>query len=292
MLPSPVMILAFLLSLFLQSPAEFAQIEKQTGGKLGVSAEVVETGAILDFHGAGHFPMQSVYKFPIAMATLQMVDEGLLNLDSPVRVEKSDLIGKGQHSPIRDMHPGGGFSLPLREILRYAVSESDGSASDVLLRVIGGAPKVQAMLTTLGIHGIQVLDTERSLGADNQVQYRNWAEPAAMVRLLKLFQQGKGLSPASRTLLMQWMTVTETGLKRLKGNLPPGTVVVHKTGTAGTSNGITAATNDVGLITLPDGRHLAIAVFVSDAPSSQDARERAIADCARLAWDHFTRPSR
>lgn len=257
-----------------------------------MAAEVVETGARLEFHPSDRFPMQSVYKFPIAMAALQQVDQGKIRLDQQIRVEKSDLIGGRQRSPIRDMHPDGGFNMSLKELLRYAVSESDGSASDVLLRVIGGPSKVQAMLKRLGVQGIKVMDTEKSIGRDNQVQYRNWAQPAEMVRLLKLFQQGKGLSKSSRALLLHWMTETETGLKRLKGNLPPGTVVAHKTGTSNTVNGVTAATNDVGLITLPNGNHLAIAVFVMDSPLSQDTRERAIAAFARLAWNHFTSKAR
>nr|WP_321473813.1 class A beta-lactamase [uncultured Paludibaculum sp.] len=284
--------LACLLLLLLQTPEDFGHIESQTEGKIGISAEVVETGATLDFHGSSRFPMQSVYKFPIGMATLQLVDQGRLNLDTPIRVRKSDLVGGRQHSPIRDMHPDGGCSMPLREILRYAVSESDGSASDVLLRLIGGASTVQSMLTKLGIRGVHVMDTEKAIGSDNQVQYRNWAQPAEMVRLLKLLQQGKGLSPASRTLLLKWMTDTPTGMKRLKGNLPPGTVVAHKTGTSNTVNGVTAATNDVGLITLPNGQHLAIAVFVADSRLSQDTRERAIAACAKIAWQHFTSEKR
>lgn len=287
------MVLSCLLSLLLaQAPADFEHITRQAQGKVGVFAQIVETGETLDFHGSERYPMQSVYKFPIAMAVLQAVDQGKLKLDTPIRVEKSDLIGGRQHSPIRDMHPDGGFTLPLRELIRYAVAESDGSASDVLLRIVGGAPKVQAMLTRLGVHGVQVIDTEKALGADNQTQYRNWAQPVDMVRLLVLFQQGKGLSSASRALLLKYMTETETGPKRLKGNLPPGTVVAHKTGTSNTVNGITAATNDVGLITLPNGRHLAIAVFVSDSPLSQDTRERTIAACARIAWNHFTEPAR
>ncbi|MGJ5814718.1 class A beta-lactamase [Paludibaculum fermentans] len=277
-----------LLLLLLQSPSDFEHIARQTEGKLGMAAEIVETGSRLDFHSTDRFPMQSVYKFPIAMAVLQQVDQGRLRLDQSIRVEKADLIGGRQRSPIRDMHPDGGFNMSLRDLLRYAVSESDGSASDVLLRVIGGASKVQNMLKGLGIQGIKVVDTEKSLGSNNQVQYRNWAQPEAMVQLLKLFQQGKGLSKASRALLLQWMTETETGLKRLKGNLPPGTVVAHKTGTSNTVNGVTAATNDVGLITLPNGQHLAIAVFVMDSPLSQDTRERAIAAFARLAFTHFT----
>jgi beta-lactamase class A len=284
--------LLLLLFLLMQSPSDFEHITRQTEGKIGMAAEVVETGARLEFHPSDRFPMQSVYKFPIAMAALQLVDQGKLRIDQQVRVEKSDLIGGRQRSPIRDMHPDGGFNMSLRDLLRYAVSESDGSASDVLLRVIGGPSKVQAMLRLQGVLGIKVVDTEKSLGRDNQVQYRNWAQPAEMVRLLKLFQQGKGLSKSSRALLLQWMTETETGLKRLKGNLPPGTVVAHKTGTSNTVNGITAATNDVGLITLPNGQHLAIAVFVMDSPLSQDTRERAIAAFARLAWNHFTSKAR
>ncbi|MGC4054243.1 MAG: class A beta-lactamase [Paludibaculum sp.] len=281
-----------LLLLMLQSPSDFEHITRQTEGKIGMAAEVVETGARLDFHHSDRFPMQSVYKFPIAMAVLQQVDQGKLRLDQQVRVEKSDLIGGRQRSPIRDMHPDGGFSMSLKQLMRYAVSESDGSASDVLLRVIGGPSIVQAMLKGLGIQGIKVVDTEKSLGGDNQIQYRNWAQPEAMVRLLKCLQQGKGLSKPSRALLLHWMTATETGLKRLKGNLPAGTEVAHKTGTSNTVNGVTAATNDVGLITLPDGHHLAIAVFVMDSPLSQDTRERAIAAFARLAWNRFTSPAR
>lgn len=278
--------------LLMQSPSDFEHITRQTEGKIGMAAEVVETGAHLEFHPSDRFPMQSVYKFPIAMAALQQVDQGKLRLDQQIRVEKSDLIGGRQRSPIRDMHPDGGFNMSLRDLLRYAVSESDGSASDVLLRVIGGPSTVQAMLKRLGVQGIKVVDTEKSIGGDNQVQYRNWAQPEQMVRLLKLFQQGQGLTKSSRALLLQWMTETETGLKRLKGNLPPGTVVAHKTGTSNTVNGITAATNDVGLVTLPNGHHLAIAVFVMDSPLSQDTRERAIAAFARLAWNHFTSKAR
>ena len=83
------------------------------------------------------------------------------------------------------------------------------------------------------------------------------------------------------------MTETPTGPKRLKGLLPTTTVVAHKTGTSGSSNGITAATNDIGLVTLPDGRHLAIAVFVSDSPADLATRERVIAEIAKAVWDQY-----
>ena len=84
------------------------------------------------------------------------------------------------------------------------------------------------------------------------------------------------------------MTETGTGAHRIKGMLPADAVVAHKTGTSGTAAGVTAATNDVGIVTLPDGRHLAIAVFVSDSTADEAAREGVIAKAARAAWDYFT----
>jgi beta-lactamase class A len=117
------------------------------------------------------------------------------------------------------------------------------------------------------------------------VQYRNWATPVGIVDLLRAVQLGTGLSPASRSLLLQLMTDTTIGARRLKGLLPPGTVVAHKTGTSATSAGVTAATNDVGIVTLPDGRHLALAVFVSDSPADLATRESVIARIARAAWE-------
>jgi beta-lactamase class A len=268
--------------------ARLAHIAGAVNGRIGAAALVVETGESASLHGRDRFPMQSVYKFPIAMAVLHLVDAGTLKLDQQVTVERADLLPAGWHSPIREAHPQGGFAMPLRELLRYAASESDGSASDVLLRLAGGSERVTAYLKGLGITGVMVATSEMEMSKDEMVQYRNWATPNAMTGLLSTFQKGAGLSPESRQLLMQWMTETSTGPKRLKGRLPEGTVVAHKTGTSGTREGLTRATNDVGLITLPDGRHLAMAVFVSDSRASEAAREGVIANLARAAWDHWS----
>lgn len=266
---------------------DLARIADSTPGHIGAAAVILETGDRAAVRGNEHFPMQSVYKFPIAMAVLHAVDSGKLKLDESVRVDRSELVPPALHSPIRDRYPDGG-SLSLREILRYAVSESDGTASDVLMRLAGGPAKVTAYLEGLGVRGVRVVTTEMEMSRGEQVQYRNWAQPESMVALLRAFHEGRGLTPASRTLLLDWMTVTATGPKRLKGLLPETAVVAHKTGTSGTDHGLTRATNDVGLITLPNGRHLAIAVFVSDSPANQDAREGVIAKIARAAWDWAT----
>ncbi len=263
--------------------ATLQSIAARSPGRVGAAVAIVGSGAPVFVAADAHFPMQSVYKFPIGMAVLAEVDRGRLSLDQVVTVESSEYISKGQHSPLRDANPGGA-RLPLREILRLAVSESDGTASDVLLRLLGGPARVMTYLKTLGVEGITVADTEMAIGRDNAVQYRNWATPRGALALLRAFAEKKGLSPASWTVLRTLMVETGTGPHRLKGALPAGTVVAHKTGASGTVDGVTAATNDVGLIALPDGRQLAVAVFVTDSTADEAARERVIADIAREAW--------
>jgi hypothetical protein len=162
----------------------------------------------------------------------------------------------------------------------------------VLLRVVGGAEAVTKYLRGLGVNGVIVATTEKAMAGNEFVQYRNWAKPQSMIDLLRVFQEGRGLSPSSRELLFKWMIETPTGPRRLKGLLPAGTVVAHKTGTSGTRNGLTRATNDVGLIALADGRHMAIAVFVSDSQAVETVREAVIAKIARAAWDFWSTPSK
>ncbi|WP_338876567.1 class A beta-lactamase, subclass A2 [Spirosoma sp. SC4-14] len=292
-IPLPILLFSFTL-VFGQSDqhsiqkleSQIAQIASDAQGKVGVAAMLVETGESVSLKGNEQFPMQSVYKMPIAMAVLHLVDQKKLALNQRVPFTKADYISERQHSPIRDKFPNGS-SLSLSELLRYAVSESDGSASDILMNLAGGSTPIMAYLKSLGIRNIIVKNTEREIGSDNAVQYRNWAKPNEAVALLRLLQQGKGLSPASRTFLLRIMTETETGLNRLKGQLPKGTVVAHKTGTSWTIDGVTAATNDIGLITLPNGKHIAIAVFVSDARTDTKTREAVIARIARAAWDYW-----
>ncbi len=248
---------------------------------------IVETGETVRWHATERFPMQSVYKMPIAMAVLKAVDEGRLSLDQKVLLRVENLAPKEVHSPISEKYPRG-VQLALRELLRAAIVDSDGTASDMLLGLVPPAQVIQ-FLRQLGIDDLVVLNTERELSQDWRAQYRNWVTPEAAVRLLRLLHEGKGLSKESRTLLLGWMTETQTGARRLRSSLPPGTTVADKTGTSGMQKGLTAATNDIGLITLPDGKHLAIAVFVTDSKAQQSVREGVIAKIARASWNCWSR---
>ncbi|PSB27299.1 serine hydrolase [Chlorogloea sp. CCALA 695] len=261
------------------------QTSRAAQGRVGMTATVLETGESVSLNGNQRFPMRSVYKFPIAMAVLAQVDQGKLKLDRQIRVEASDIV---QGSRILDRNSLG-VELSLTELLKYMVSESDNTACDVLLRLVGGSKIVTQYLRGLSVNDIIVANTEKELGQDTAVQYRNYATPDAIVVLLRTFHEGQGLSKSSQALLRRLMTETSTGLNRIKGLLPEGTVVAHKTGTSSTVNKVTAATNDVGLVTLPNSRHLAISVFVSDSMADDTTREEVIAKVARAAWDEWSK---
>jgi beta-lactamase class A len=263
---------------------EFEKIVPDAKGRVGVAVMILESGESADLSGGEHFPMQSVYKLPIAMAVLRRVDRGELKLDQTVKVGRSDFVRQGQYSPIRDKYPQGA-ELSVAELLRYAVSESDGTASDVLLNLAGGARGVMAYLAEIKVAGVNVVNSEKEIGRDWQTQYENWATPKGAVSLLAALQAGRGLSAESQALLLKLTTESIPGAKRLKGQLPAGTIVAHKTGTGGTREGVTSATNDIGIVTLPDGRHLAVAVFVSDSRADEATREAVIARVAKAAWD-------
>jgi beta-lactamase class A len=194
------------------------QISQVARGRVGVKATVLETGESVTLNGDQQWTMQSVYKFPIGMTVLAQVDQAKLKLDQQVRVEASDFVSDLQHSPIRDQNPQG-VELSLAELLKYMVSESDGTACDVLLKLVGGPEVVTQYLRDLGVNGIVVANTEKEIGQDKAVQYRNYASPNAAVVLLRALHEGQGLSKSSQALLLQLMTQTPTGLQRIKGFL-------------------------------------------------------------------------
>ncbi len=277
--------------------AKIAKIAAEAKGKVGVAALVLETGEAALLNAEDRFPMQSVYKLPISMAVMDQVRREKLELDEKVGVTKEDMVRAGMRSPLRDENPNGG-EFTIRELIRLSMVESDGTASDVLMRVAGGSSEIQSFLTQIGIRDMKVANTEKEIGQDWQTQYENWATPMASVNLLGWLQaDAKNFWPrmldqdySGNELLLRDMTSSIPGEKRLKGLLGIRhslDKVAHKTGTGGTRNGITGATNDIGIIYLPNGEHLAIAVYVSDSPADEKTREAVIAKIAKACWDRW-----
>ncbi|PQA58560.1 class A beta-lactamase [Siphonobacter curvatus] len=263
------------------------QIAQSSGGTVGVSIIHLERGDTLSLNGTGHFPMLSVYKFPIAIALLNQIEAGKFDLDTKWHVTKKELLSN-THSPIRDKYPQGNVDITIRELIENMVALSDNNACDIILRKLGGTKVVENYFHHLGYKNIAIRATEEEMATEWSVQYQNWCEPVLMGRLLNDFYEGKLLNSAYTKVLKDIMLSTSTAPNRLPGLLPKGTPIARKTGTSGTSPaGVTAATNDVGVITLPSGQHLVVAVFVMDSKAETAVREQTIARIAKAAYDHY-----
>jgi beta-lactamase class A len=274
-----------------------ATIAATIPAKVSVACSLPHSQINCDLNPDANPPMQSTFKLPLAVAILHRADEGKLFpnqrpgqsleevLDIPVHYLPVDVIPPPNYSPLQDKYPQGNVDVPLRELITLSVSKSDNTASDILLRILGGPSALDSYIHSLGITGFHVLDNEKNLHATNSLQYRNTFSPRAATQLLRLLADRSPLSPASTRFLNEIMLNATSGPHRIHGNLPEGTPVAHKTGTSGTNNGMDAATNDIGLITLPNGQRLAIAIFVTDAHATPEAIEAVIAQIARAAYD-------
>jgi beta-lactamase class A len=279
-----------------------ANIAADAKGTVSISCLLPGTALNCDLHPHNHSPMQSVFKLPLALAVLHLADTGKLlpsqrpgesmsdTLDRTVRFLPEDRIPH-TYSPLQDRYPEANIDVSLRELIALAVGQSDNAATDVLLRIVGGPAVVQDYIRSLGITGFQLQDGEQGLDRDPTAQYRNWIEPAAAVKLLERLTTNPPLSSEANDFLVRTLTASTTGPNRLRAGLPTGTVLAHKTGTSGEHNGKAEATNDIGLITLPDGRCLAVAVFVTDAHANGPTRDSVIARIARAAYDEALRTS-
>ena len=267
--------------------SKLSQLTNEAKGRVGIAIVDLTKGDTLTIHNNGQYPMQSVYKFPLALAVLHEVDQGRLGLNDNINIRKSDLL-PDTWSPLAEKYPNGNVSVKLHEVLEYTVSLSDNNGCDILFRLLGGPKRVQSYVTTIGIDDIKIVNTEEEMHKGWDVQYNNWATPLAMAQLLHTFQKKSIISESSHKLLWRFMVETPTGKKRIRGLLPDATVVAHKTGTSGDKDGMLAAVNDAGIIQLPNGSEIALAIFVSDFSGSLEEAESVIAQIGKLVFDHYT----
>jgi beta-lactamase class A len=291
-------------------------VSQATDGVVGVSATHIESGRTVSVRGAEGFPMASAFKVPVAVQIMTLVDQGKLTLNQMVTLTQADLHpGSGKISELL-FHPG--VSLSIENLLEMMLVISDNSAADLMLRTAGGPEAVTARMKELGLPGIRV-DRSTALlisdwtGAKNippesewnrdmwdklynavpntehmQARRAQWkdprdtATPDDMTKLLVHIWKKDLLTPASAKELLDIMDRCQTGKARIKGMLPQGTDVAHKTGTLG------GVADDVGVITLPNGLgHVAISVFTKASFKPEEASEKAVAEVARTVYDYF-----
>jgi beta-lactamase class A len=292
--------------------AAIEQIASGLAGRIGFAAQEIGGDEVISCNGDETFAMASTYKVAIATAVLDRVDRGELSLDQLVEVP-NEMFVTGVVA-LAETFPHGGIQLSVANLIEVMITESDNTATDVLMGLAGGPEAVTENLRRLGITDFRVdrltaeilrdfyglpgsatpetvaeavsnnpaLWTEQGdRNMDFEADPRDHTTPLAMLQLLLAIDGGTAMSPESREFLLGVMSRTRTGAGRIKGLLPMGTPVAHKTGTVG------GIANDVGYITLPDGRRIAIAVYTNSSETSVSDRDRAIAEIARMLFDYF-----
>lgn len=320
-LPTLIATIALLIAMPLEAreaalEGELERIAATSGGTMGIGVLHLESGREAWLNADVAFPMASTYKVPLAVELLHRVDQGRLALDDRIDIAHDDYApGSGMLAKLLD-DPG--LSVSVLNLLEIMLLISDNTATDVLLNLAGGGAPVTDRMRALGIEDLRVDRTTSRLigdwlGLDEMPSAagRRWEDyealvealpegeteaaaaaferdpkdtstPRAMTDLLAQIWRRDALSDASSALLIDIMERCETGGARLKGRLPEGTTVAHKTGTIGRT------TNDVGIVYLPgDAGHVVVVAFVKDSDLPVPERERAIADAARAAHDYF-----
>jgi beta-lactamase class A len=257
-------------------------------GELGIAMYDLTTGDTLSFHGNKHYPMQSVFKFPIALAVIDGIEKGQYSLKQKIFITK-EAMRVGTWSPLTKKYPDGQVDVTVEDLLWFMVRDSDNNACDILLKLLGGPQRVNLYVHKIGIDSMQIRHNEHEMESAWDAQFDNWSNPWAMALLLKKFHEGKLLSPANTGLLRNMMEATTTGPRRMKGDLP-GVVIAHRTGTSGIQNGRMAAVNDVGIINVSQHSNIILVIFVTKAPEPLSSAEQAIARVTKIVYDHYVKP--
>lgn len=288
------------------------QLSQSLVGRIGLAAQEIGSEDRLIINGDEAFVMASTFKVAIAVCLLDLVDKGQLNLSDLIDISPEMIVAGDNVIAQNLVHQG--IKLSLANLIEVMITQSDNTATDACIKLAGGPHSITAKLRSIGILD-QRLDrdcaellkdffglahkgyaslVEESVTKDPSILLRipirnlnfesdprDQSTPKAMLELLLAIDSAKALSPKSREFLLATMSRTRTGPERLKGLLPRGTPVAHKTGTIG------GVANDVGFITLPDGRRFAIAIFTKSSTTPEVERDRAIAEISRTIYDFY-----
>jgi beta-lactamase class A len=267
---------------------QVSEISVRAQGSVSISVLHVETGRTVGVNANRTLPLYSVFKLPLAIVVFKDVEAGRLKADQIVHVAIDEIVpgspeNVGLWSKIRDR--------TIEELVEVSISRSDNTSTDKLLQLVGGPSRVTEQMRALGFQSIDIHSSVMEFVKSRKNPNTGSAED--LVNLLAQLQQGKILQARHSELIIKFMQGATTGLRRLRGDLPTGTLVADKTGSGekDAQTNFAKATNDVGLITLPGGRGtLAIAVLLSESKLPDAAQEKLIAELARAAYDAYTKP--
>jgi beta-lactamase class A len=281
-----------------QAPQYIVDRIKQLGrgfdGRVGIAVRSIDDGWSTGWKADELYPQQSVSKLWVSITAMDAVDKGKVSLDDRVTLTRDDLTLF--HQPIAAQILGGSYTTTLEDLMVKAITTSDNTANDKLMRSVGGPEAVRAMIKEKRIGAVRFYNGERAL--QSRIAGLLWspsysignafyeardalplgirkaafdryvndpfdgAAPSAIASALARLKRGELLSAGSTERLLAIMSKTHTGPNRLKGGLAPGWVLNHKTGTGQVLGAQQAGYNDIGILTAPDGRSYAVAVMI------------------------------
>ena len=261
-----------------------AELAEGTRGRIGVAAMDLSTGQRISVLGDQRFPMASTSKIAVAATFLEGVEKGRWSLTSkfPLLLPSRSARFSTKVAPVYE-----GERMAAIDLIEIMITRSSNPATDALLRVVGGPKEVNAWMRRQGIREFSIDRDIATLVRDdgefnpaNHIDPRDSATPNAMLTLLTGLYQGKHLSAESRRVLLGAMSRTRTGKRRIPALMPAGVRVSHKTGSLNNTS------SDVGILELPDGRAIAVAIYVTGQGTRLD-REAKIAQLARAIHDGY-----
>jgi len=271
------------------------ELGRSFDGRLGIAVRSIDDGWQVGWKADDLYPQQSVSKLWVSITALDALDRGRISLDDKVTLTRDDLTLF--HQPIAaEVLKNGSYTTTLADLLVRAITTSDNTANDKLMRSVGGPAAVRAMIARKHLGAIRFANGERLM--QSRIAGVTWSQdyavggkffevrdalpmkvrsaafdryvaspydgaaPSAIVRALARLKRGELLSPASTAYLLNVMSHTHTGPNRLRGGLEPGWALNHKTGTGQELGSQQAGYNDVGILTAPDGKSYAVAVMI------------------------------
>ncbi|HEY8592254.1 MAG TPA: serine hydrolase [Sphingomicrobium sp.] len=290
------------------------QLGRAFDGQVGIAVKSIEDGWEVGWKADELYPQQSVSKLWVSMAALDAVDKGRVALDDKVTLRRDDLTVF--HQPIRSLILGQGqYTTTLGDLMFKAITTSDNTANDKVMRTVGGAEAVRDMIKAKRLGAIRFYNGERAL--QSKVAGLVWtpsysignaffeardalplsvrrsafnryiadpydgASPHAITNALARLKRGELLSPESTRRLLTIMSNTKTGPNRLKGGLLPGWTLNHKTGTGQEFGGYQTGYNDIGILTAPNGKSYAVAVMIKKTSTPLPVRMTMMSNLTR-----------
>jgi len=273
---------------------QITQLGQAFDGQVGIAVRSIDDGWLTGWKSNSLFPQQSVSKLWVSITALDAVDRGKISLGQQITLTRDDLTLF--HQPIAEQVLAGPYTTTIGDLMVRAITSSDNTANDKLMRCVGGAAAVRAMIRSKHLGAIRFYNGERALqsriagliwnpsysignaffdardalpAAARKAAFDRYvanpfdgAAPSAIVGALARLKRGELLSSSSTQHLLTIMSETHTGPNRLKGGLAPGWTLNHKTGTGQILGDAQAGYNDIGILTSPDGHSYAVAVMI------------------------------